>query len=86
MSGGYFDFKQRSIKQVAESVKVLIQNEKSGNSLARSLSSVTIAEFEQGVLLLEQAAIYAQRIDWLISDDDDEDTFHERLEAELAAT
>lgn len=32
-----------------------------------------------------KAAIYVQRIDWLLSDDDGEDNFHERLKEELDA-
>jgi hypothetical protein len=32
---------------------------------------------------LNQALIYAQRIDWLVSGDDGEDTFHARLAEDL---
>ena len=32
---------------------------------------------------LRKAAIYAQRIDWLLSGDDDEKSLKERLEEEL---
>lgn len=46
-------------------------------------SEETLAEFRKGVQLLRKAYIYAQRIDWLLSDDDGEDTFHERLKEEL---
>ena len=43
----------------------------------------TIAEFRKAVMLLKQAHIYANRIDYLISGDDGEETFHERLKEEL---
>lgn len=43
----------------------------------------TLVEFRKGVELLKQARIYAQRIDWLISGDDGEESFHERLKEEL---
>ena len=33
--------------------------------------------------LLRSAAIYVQRIDWLVSGDDGEDSFHRRLQKEL---
>ena len=46
-------------------------------------SKETLAEFKKAVHLLKQAEIYAQRIDWLLSGDDDEKSFHERLEEEL---
>ena len=32
---------------------------------------------------MRAAAIYAQRIDWLVSGDDGEETFHQRLAEEL---
>lgn len=43
----------------------------------------TIAEFRKGVEILKKAKVYAQRIDWLISGDDGEDSFHMRLKEEL---
>ena len=43
----------------------------------------TIAEFRKCIELLKKASVYAQRIDWLISCDDSEDSFHERLEEDL---
>lgn len=43
----------------------------------------TLAEFRKGVEILKRAIVYAQRIDWLISGDDSEDSFHERLEEDL---
>lgn len=43
----------------------------------------TIEEFKKGVALLRQAYVYAQRIDWLMSGDDGEETFHERLKEDL---
>ena len=47
------------------------------------LSSETLNEFRKGVKLLRKAYIYAQRIDWLLSGDDGEESFHERLKEEL---
>jgi hypothetical protein len=43
----------------------------------------TIAEFRKAVVIMKQAAIYAQRIDWLLSGDDSEESFHRRLNEEL---
>lgn len=43
----------------------------------------TIQEFKNGIVVLKRASIYAQRIDWLISGDDSENTFHKRLEQDL---
>lgn len=46
-------------------------------------SEETLAEFKKAVHILKQAEIYAQRIDWLLSGDDGEESFHERLKKEL---
>lgn len=48
-----------------------------------SYSPETIAKFKEGYKKLREAYIYAQRIDWLLSGDDGEDTFHERLAEDL---
>ena len=46
-------------------------------------SEETLAEFKKAIHILKQAEIYAQRIDWLLSGDDGEESFHERLKEEL---
>lgn len=46
-------------------------------------SEETIAEFKKGLDILRRAYVYAQRIDWLLSGDDSEESFHERLKEEL---
>ena len=46
-------------------------------------SKETIEEFKKGLSLLRKAYIYAQRIDWLLSGDDGEESFHKRLKEEL---
>ncbi len=40
-------------------------------------------EFKEAIKLLRKAAIYTQRIDWLLSGDDGEESFLERLKDEL---
>ena len=40
-------------------------------------------EFKLAVWYLKQALVYTQRIDWLLSGDDGEETFHERLKKDL---
>lgn len=42
-----------------------------------------LEEFKKGLKILKTAAIYAQRIDWLLSGDDGEQSFKERLKEEL---
>ena len=43
-----------------------------------------LRRFEEAVYALKKAAIYAQRVDWLLSGDDGEESFEERLKKELA--
>ena len=43
----------------------------------------TIKEFKKGLAILRKAYVYAQRIDWLLSGDDGEESFHKRLKEEL---
>ena len=47
------------------------------------LSDDIIQEFKTGLKIILQAYSYAQRIDWLISGDDGEDSFKRRLTKEL---
>ena len=46
-------------------------------------SDETIQIFRDAVKILRKAAVYAQRIDWLLSGDDGEESLKERLEEEL---
>lgn len=89
MSGGHFNYKQYQISEIAEDIKKLIatNNDESlndyGEKTGRFYSKETIAQFEKGEKILRVAAIYAQRIDWLVSGDDSEASFHLRLNREL---
>lgn len=42
-------------------------------------------EMRNAVKILRQAAVYAQRVDWYLSGDDGDESFLERLRAELNA-
>jgi len=42
-----------------------------------------IEKFKEGVELIRKAYVYAHRIDWLVSGDDGEQSFLERLDEEL---
>lgn len=42
-----------------------------------------IEKFKEAVVLLRKAEVYAQRIDWLLSGDDGEESFLKRLQEEL---
>jgi hypothetical protein len=90
MSGGHFDYLQYRINDIADEVEHLIESNDDatpaqwGDPGARGYTPQTIARFREGLRFLRMAAIYAQRIDWLVSGDDGEDSFHQRLAEELA--
>jgi hypothetical protein len=97
MSGGYFNYDQRRIEYIADDIQREIDD--SGRALTEQeikdyywddksthyyeYPEEVISEFKKGVEYLRLAAIYAQRIDWLLSGDDGEESFLERLKEEL---
>ena len=89
MSGGHFNYKQYEIDHIADEVEQLIIDNDSdelddwGDRKGCHFSEETIVEFKKGLEFLRQAAIYTQRIDWLVSGDDGEDSFHRRLKKDL---
>jgi hypothetical protein len=84
MSGGFFDYSQYRITDIAEQIKEIIRDNEDGIAEECYIySEKTIDEFRNAVYALRKAAVYAQRIDWLLCSDDGEETFHERLFEDL---
>ena len=89
MSGGHFNYKQHTLLDMADDIgSAILTNDSTekdewGYSIGRQYSPETIAEFEVAVKALKTGYVYAQRIDWLLSGDDGEDSFHKRLQAQL---
>jgi len=81
MSGGHFDYKQYSLDYIADEIDQIIRTNKEIDHY--QYSEETIKEFQKGLELIKQASVYAQRIDWLVSGDDSEKSFHIRLKEEL---
>jgi hypothetical protein len=88
MSGGHFDYKQYTIQMIADEVDYLIESNGKPYSeeyeYVREYSEETIDQFKKAYLILKLAYVYTHRIDWLVSGDDGEDTFHERLRQDLS--
>lgn len=90
MSGGHFGYDQYRIDRIFDSVEELIRSNNDttknewGDRKGRGYSAETIAEFKKGLYALRVAQIYAQRIDWLVSCDDSEDNFYDRLKSDLS--
>ena len=96
MSGGHFDYDQHRIRNIANSVDQLI--EQNGKEVEYSKGYImseydpthhyeyppeVIEKFKEGLEILRKAEIYAQRIDWLVSGDDGEESFLSRLKEDL---
>jgi hypothetical protein len=77
MSGGHFDYKQYRIEDIATSIEEYL------DEYEHTLAIETVNKFKEGIDLLRKAAVYAQRIDWFISGDDGEESFHRRLREDL---
>ena len=89
MSGGHFDYAQYKINDIADEVRELIETNNDacldewGDVIGRCYDDEVIAHFRVGLEALEKAAIYAQRIDWLVSCDDGPESFIKRLQEDL---
>lgn len=86
MSGGHFNYDQYRIRTIWETIQSIIKNNKKKDEFgyANNYNKKTLAEFERAVSILKMAEIYTRRIDCLVSGDDGEETFIERLKEELA--
>jgi|APCry1669192319_1035405.scaffolds.fasta_scaffold68758_2 hypothetical protein len=89
MSGGHFDYNQFRINDIATELKNIIDNNQNsdldeyGCQIGTFYNSITINELNFAHKILQLASIYTHRIDYLVSGDDGEDTFHKRLKDDL---
>lgn len=92
MSGGAFEYAQYRISEIYSVIEDEIYGHEEAEYVKKhhhtmpnrcGYSKETIKEFKKGIKILKMAEIYAQRIDWLLSGDDGEENFHERLKKEL---
>ena len=88
MSGGRFDYLQYRLPEIVDAIEQeILENNDDPRPESwftpNNFDDETIKEFRQGIFYLKLAQIYAQRIDWLLSGDDGEKAFHERLKEDL---
>ena len=79
MSGGAFNYNDYHIRDIARQIEEIIRD----NEDRPVYDAETISHFRETVKLLHRADVMVHRIDWLISGDDGEDTFHKRLREDL---
>ena len=99
MSGGRFNYDQRRIGYIAEAIIDEINKSGRKKTRQELNSEYwygdrqelhhykypdeVIAKFKDAVNILNIAEVYAQRVDWLLSGDDGEESFLKRLDDDL---
>ena len=89
MSGGHFNYQQDRCFEIADMIDAIIQKNDSteldeyGDPISYGFSPETIERFKEAAHCLRQAGEMAQRVDWLVSCDDGEESFHERWTKEV---
>jgi hypothetical protein len=83
MSGGRFDYKQFELQRIADDIEQFIVDSEETDDWDYKYKDETIDEFKRAVAMLRKAYIYVQRIDWLVCGDDNESTFHKRINEQL---
>lgn len=89
MSGGFYEYKQYVLDEIADSIQLEIEQNDSteddgfGHDRGRHYAPLVIDRMSEAVMALRTAYIYAQHVDWLLSGDDSEDSFLRRLDEDL---
>jgi hypothetical protein len=89
MSGGHFNHDQWLIGQVADEIERLIEinnieeTDYCGCKIGYYFPQEIIEKFKEAVLTLRKAEIMSQRIDWLVSGNDNEESFFRRWKEDL---
>jgi hypothetical protein len=83
MSGGHFDYIQYRIFDVVEQVENAIERYVDCEDDWCNVSKETIDKMLETHKTLWLAYTMLHRLDWFVSGDDGEETYHERLERDL---
>ena len=84
MSGGHFDYVQFRMEDIATEIEELIYRNDStekddfGEDIGYHYPSEIIKRFKEAAHTIRQAQEMAQRVDWLVSGDDGEESFMTR--------
>jgi len=89
MSGGHFNYAQYMLEGIASCIDELIATNDSdevnefGDVIGYHYPADIVAKFDETRKTLRLAEAMAQRVDWLVSGDDGEDSFRERWKEEV---
>ena len=90
MSGGTFDYIQYRFEEIVDRIEEEIKDNTVkpeywwGEWNGQVYSDETIAEFKKAIEVVNKARVYVHRVDWLLSGDDGEESFHKGLAEDLA--
>ncbi len=85
MSGGHFDYRQYALSAIADDIDHLVgvNGKLDKDGWGHDYPPDIIARFRETAIILRRAAAMVQRVDWLVSCDDGEDSFRRRWEEEV---
>lgn len=90
MSGGKFDYAQYRICDIVDELTKFFHYQNNPKEYEERYGyentlypPEVLAHIAEGLETLRKAYVYAQRIDWLLSDDDDNESFLARLKEDL---
>ena len=91
MSGGHWDYVQYRLTDVIDELKGIVSGEikttdwSTGEEVLErdNYTQVTLEAFKRATKAIEIAQTHIQRIDWLLSGDDSEESYYRRLHTEL---
>lgn len=88
MSGGAFDYKQYHLNDIADEIDAIVRRNGTEDACGnvQRYSRKTLMRMRSTAEHLRRAAKMVQRIDWLVSGDDGEETFHKRWKEEIGIT
>lgn len=78
MSGGTLEYSRWQLEEIVEQI---------GEEIAKGndeYTDDTLSRLRDAQIVIAKATIYLNRVDYLLSGDDDEESFKERLDSELA--
>jgi hypothetical protein len=88
VSGGAFDYNQHRIREIYQEIEKVLLEQGKKNEWGHHYpiySKRVQNKFKKAIKALKIAEVYAQRVDWLISGDDGDESFLERLKEDLEA-
>lgn len=76
MSGGHFEYNQYRLNDLASEIQRIVETHQ--NRDWWNFTPETIQKFQEAIVTLRKAEAMVQHIDWLVSGDNGEDTFHKK--------